>query len=75
MSLVVRTHSQTCVTSVCRAEKDVKYSFVSVNKFIDAYKQSPAYQRQQLALSAPPEINPDAPDPLVRGTCVCGLVC
>jgi len=38
---------------------------VSVNKFIDAYKQSPAYQRQQLALSAPPELNPEAPDPLV----------
>ncbi len=49
-----------------RADKDVKYSFVSVNKFIDAYKQSPAYQRQQLALSAPPELNPEAPDPLVR---------
>ena len=50
----------------CRADKHVKYSFVSVNKFIDAYKQSPAYQRQQLALSAPPDIDPDAPDPLVR---------
>ena len=49
-----------------RAEKDVKYSFVSVNKFIDAYKQSPAYQRQQTALSVPPQIDPEAPNPLVR---------
>ena len=49
-----------------RADKDVKYSFVSVLKFIDAYKQSPPYQRQQAMLSAPPEVNPEAPDPLVR---------
>ena len=56
---------------VRRADKDIKYSFVSVNKFIDAYKQSPAYQRQQLALSAPPELNSEAPDPLVCSSPPC----
>ena len=44
----------------------MKYSFVSVVKFIDAYKQSPPYQRQQAMLGAPAQINPEAPDPLVR---------
>jgi len=34
-------------------------------KFIDAYKQSPPYQRQQAMLGAPAQINPEAPDPLV----------
>ena len=38
---------------------------MSVVKFIDAYKQSPPYQRQQAMLGAPAQINPEAPDPLV----------
>ena len=41
---------------------------MSVLKFIDAYKQSPPYQRQQGMLAAPTEINSEAPDPLVRAT-------